>query len=165
VTADRDSDQLSFIDAGTLKVKGAAKVGKRPFGVTIDDKTNRAFTANVGSNSVSVVDIASGTVLAEVKTGERPYAVALASGKAFVTNQYEGTLTVFDVATYKPTRGIDVAEYPEGIAASGDGKFIYVANWFDNTLMKIDAILNRVIGKVQTGNGPRAFGAFIRPKR
>ena len=48
VTADRDSDQLSFIDAGTLKVKGAAKVGKRPFGVTIDDKTGRAFTANVG---------------------------------------------------------------------------------------------------------------------
>ncbi len=38
VTADRDSDQLSFIDAETLQVKRTAKVGSRPFGVTVDDK-------------------------------------------------------------------------------------------------------------------------------
>jgi YVTN family beta-propeller protein len=111
-----------------------------------------------------VVDIANGTVLAEVKTGERPYAVALASGKAFVTNQYEGTLSVFDADTYKAAGEIEVAEYPEGIAASADGSSIYVANWFDNKLMKIDAASNRVVGKVETGNGPRAFGAFIRQK-
>jgi YVTN family beta-propeller protein len=72
---------------------------------------------------------------------------------------------VVDVATYKPAGETDVAEYPEGIAASADGKSIYVANWFDNTLMKIDAASNRVVGKVETGNGPRAFGAFIRQKR
>jgi YVTN family beta-propeller protein len=90
--------------------------------------------------------------------------VALASGKAFVTNQYEATLTVFDADTYKPLGEIEVAEYPEGIAASADGKFIYVANWFDNKLMKIDAVSGRVAGMVETGNGPRAFGAFIRQK-
>ena len=90
--------------------------------------------------------------------------MALASGKAFVTNQYEGTLSVFDADTYKAASEIEVAEYPEGIAASADGRSVYVANWFDNTLMKIDAASNRVVGKVETGNGPRAFGAFIRQK-
>ena len=100
VTADRDSDRLSFIDAKTLTVRGTAKTGSRPFGVTIDEATHRVFAANVASNSVTVADLASGKVLAEVKVGERPYAVALASGKAFVTNQYAGTLSVFDAQTY-----------------------------------------------------------------
>ena len=108
-----------------------------------------------------MVDISSGTVLAEVKTGERPYAVALASGKAFVTNQYEGTLTVFDSDTYKPAGEIEVGEYPEGVAASGDGKFIYVANWFDNTVMKIDAVSNRVIGKVKRGTVQEPSGPLF----
>ena len=71
---------------------------------------------------------------------------------------------MFDADTYKAAGEIEVAEYPEGIAASADGKSIYVANWFDNKLMKIDAASNRVVGKVETGNGPRAFGAFIRQK-
>ena len=91
VTADRDSDQLSFIDARTLTVRGSAKTGSRPFGVTIDEATHRVFAANVASNSVTVADLGSGKVLAEVKVGERPYAVALAAGKAFVTNQYART--------------------------------------------------------------------------
>ena len=71
---------------------------------------------------------------------------------------------MFDADTYKAKREIEVAEYPEGIAASADGSFIYVANWFDNKLMKIDAALSRVVGKVETGNRPRAFGEFIRQK-
>ena len=36
---------------------------------------------------------------------------------------------------------------PEGIAASADGKFIYVANWFDNVLMKIDAVSLKAAGR------------------
>ena len=62
----------------------------------------------------------------------------------------------------EPLAEIETGQYPEGIAASADGKFIYVANWFDNVLMKIDAVSLKAVGKVETANGPRAFGAFIR---
>ncbi len=75
------------------------KVGERPFGVTIDAEGKRAYTANVASNDVSVIDIESRTVVGTVKVGKRPYAVALAKGRAFVTDQYEDTVSVFDVGS------------------------------------------------------------------
>jgi YVTN family beta-propeller protein len=58
VTADRDDNQLSIIDAKTFARKGTVKVGAHPFGVTIDPQGVRAYTANVESNDVSVVDLA-----------------------------------------------------------------------------------------------------------
>lgn len=164
VTADRDSDQISIIDAAALNVAAAVKVGRRPFGVTIDDATGRVFAANVASNSVSIVDLAGRKTVAEIATGERPYAVGLAQGKGFVTDQYGGTLTVFDAASFAVLGKIRVAEYPEGIHAGSDGRFMYVANWFDNKFMKIDAATQKIEASVETGDGPRAFGTFIRRK-
>ena len=56
---------------------------------------------------------------------------------------------------------VPVGEYPEGIAASRDGARIYVANWFSNELWALDARTLAVLGKAETGDGPRAFGAFV----
>jgi YVTN family beta-propeller protein len=57
---------------------------------------------------------------------------------------------------------ITVGDYPEGIAATADGKRIIVANWESNTLSIIDAAELKVTGEVKVGDGPRAFGAFLR---
>jgi YVTN family beta-propeller protein len=97
-----------------------------------------------------------------VKVGLRPYAVALASGCGFVTDQYDGTVSVFDLATLKPVRRINVGDYPEGIAATGDARRIIAANWESNTLSIIDAEKLAVMGVVKVGDGPRTFGAFLR---
>jgi len=78
VTADRDDDQISIIDAKTFTRKGTVKVGAHPFGVTIDPQGQRAYTANVEGNDVSVVDLAGCKLLGSVAVGKRPYAVALA---------------------------------------------------------------------------------------
>ncbi|HEU0145389.1 MAG TPA: YncE family protein, partial [Bradyrhizobium sp.] len=118
--------------------------------------------ANVGSNDVSVIDIAGRSEIGRVKTGLRPYAVALAQGRGFVTDQYDGTVTVFDVGTLQPVKRINVGQYPEGIAATADGRRVIVANWESNTLSIIDADSLKVIGEVKVGDGPRAFGVFLR---
>ena len=136
--------------------------GVRPFGVTIDDAGARAYTANVGSDDVSVIDLAARREIARVPVGKRPYAIALAQGKGFVTDQYSGTVSVFDLPTLKPVTRIDVGDYPEGIEASRDGKTVYVANWESNTLIAIDAATLKVTATHRTGDGPRAFGSFLR---
>ena len=97
-----------------------------------------------------------------VKVGRRPYAVALAQGKAFVTDQYGGTVSVIDLSTYKVVKAIPVGEYPEGIQADPDERYVYVACWSDNTFERIDAATLEVTGKAAVGDGPRAFGAFLR---
>ncbi len=92
----------------------------------------------------------------------RPYAVALTQGRGFVTDQYGGTVSVFDLASLKPIRRITVGDYPEGIATTADGRRIIVACWESNVLNIIDASELKVIGEIKVGDGPRAFGAFLR---
>lgn len=162
LVAIRDANKIAFVEARTFEKQGELEVGRHPFGVTIDPQGRRAYTANVESDDVSVIDLATRTVVATVKVGKRPYGVALAQGRAFVADQYADAVSVFDLASLAPVGQVKVGEYPEGIAASRDGKIVYVANWFANELWSISADTLQVVAKVKTGDGPRAFGAFIR---
>ncbi|THK35829.1 YncE family protein [Ensifer sp. MPMI2T] len=159
-TADRDANQVSIFDAETLKLRHRVTVGLRPFGVTFSPD-GRLFSADVGSNTVTAVDPVSGRVLGHVATRERPYAVAFASGRGFVTNQYDDSVSVFDAQSLASVAVIDTGEYPEGIDTSADGRRIIVANWFSNSLTVIDSESLEIIGEITTGDGPRAFGRFV----
>ena len=57
---------------------------------------------------------------------------------------------------------IAVGDHPEGIQADPAGANVYVACWFDNVLMRIDAAQMTVTGDAAVGDGPRAFGLFLR---
>lgn len=162
LSADRDSDAVSIIDIVTRKRIASVEVGSRPFGITIDDAGKRAFTANVKSDDVTVIDIATRKVIGRVPVGRRPYAVALAQGSGFVTDQYGGTITVFDQATFAPIKRIDACDHPEGIEPDAGRANVYVACWGDDVLLRIDPRNLIVTGKVPVGNGPRAFGKFLR---
>jgi YVTN family beta-propeller protein len=158
----RDANRLAFVDAASFQKTGEIEVGRHPFGVTIDSEGRRAYAANVESDDVSVIDIATRAVVGTVKVGKRPYCVALAQGRGFVTDQYAEAVSVFDLSTLAPVAQVRVGEYPEGIGASRDGKTVYVANWFTNEFWSIGADDLKVTAKAKTGDGPRAFGAFIR---
>lgn len=56
----------------------------------------------------------------------------------------------------------NAGNYPEGIDATEDGRFVFVACWEDNTLVKIEVEDLSVAGKAAVGDGPRAFGTFLR---
>ncbi len=159
-TADRDSDQVSIFDAETLDLAYRVDVGARPFAVAFAPD-GRLFSADVGSDTVTAVDPQTGRVLGKVKTGQRPYGITFAEGRGFVTNQYDDSISVFDASTFATVAVIPVGGYPEGIDTTADGHRIVVANWDANTLSVIDARTLKVIGEVETGDGPRAFGRFL----
>jgi YVTN family beta-propeller protein len=142
LSADRDSDSVSIVDVASRRVLASIHVGKRPFGITIDGRGERAYTANVKSDDATVIDIAARKVVGSVKTGRRPYAVALAGGRGFVTDQYGGTVTVFDLATLALVERINTCDHAEGI--------------------ETDARKLTVTGKAPVADGPRAFGKFLR---
>lgn len=156
-SADRDADQVSIFDAATLKRQHTVDVGNRPFGLRFDPY-GRLWVGNVGSNDVSVID--QGQVIATVDVGDRPYGVAFAQGRAFVSNQYDNTVSVIDLTGFDERARVDVGEYPEGIDDTADGRIV-VANWFDNTVSVIDATTLEVLETIETGDGPRAFGEFV----
>ncbi len=162
VVADRDSNTISVIDGVGLKRTAQVAVGGRPFGITIDRVRKLAFSANVASDDVSVVDLAAGKVAGTVKVGRRPYGVALSPSRGFVTDQYGGTISVFDLASLSKTNTIEACDHPEGINYDASRKAVYVACWFDNKLIRIDAESLKVTGQVAVGDGPRAFGEFLK---
>ena len=162
LVANREDDSVSIVDLGTRRETARVTVGHHPFGIALDATGARAYTANVTGNDVSVIDVVAGRETGRVKTGERPYVVALANGRGFVTDQYGNTVTVFDLATLAPLKTIDVGDHPEGIAASADGRRLYVANWGSNTVSVVDAGTLTVTAEIKVADGPRAFGDFIR---
>ena len=162
LSADRDSNAVSFVDLAARAVVATVATGERPFGITIDADGQRAYTANVASDDVTVIDIASRKAVGRVGAGRRPYAVALARGRGFVTDQYSGTISVFDAATLRSLKAIDACDHPEGIEADAGGETVYVACWGDNVVLKIDASSLAITGKAAVGDGPRAFGKFLR---
>ena len=158
--AGRDANQVYIFDADSLELRHQLDVGTRPFGLRFAPD-GRLFVGNVGSNDVSVLDPVSGTLLATVEVGNRPYGVAFAAGRAFVSNQYEDTVSVISLDLLQHEAKIAVGEYPEGIDATADGQTVVVTNWFDNTVTLIDANTLTVIKELETGDGPRAFGDFL----
>jgi len=142
-------------------VRATVKVGSRPFGVTLSEDGARAYTANVGSNDVTVIDVAHASVIGSVRVGERPYAVALANGRAFVSDQYAATVSVFDTESLANLSTIAVGDYPEGIDTASDGRSVLVVNWESNTVQRIDAESLQVTGSAEAADGPRGFGRFI----
>jgi YVTN family beta-propeller protein len=159
--ANREADTVSVVDAKTRRETNVIPVGQHPFGITLDAVAGRAYTANVTGDDVSVLDLAAGREIGRVPTGRRPYVIALSGGRGFVTDQYAGSVTAFDLETLKPLGDVDVGDHPEGIAADADGRLV-VANWGDNTLSVLDGGTLKVLKTIPTGNGPRSFGAFLR---
>ena len=162
LTADREDNTVSVFDTATNLRIAQIAVGQRPFGVTIDPSGDIAYTANVGSNDVSVIDLAALRVIATVPVGRRPYAVAVSTHNVFVTDQYGGTVTVFQRDNRAVVATIPACDHPEGINYDWTTGQIYVACWFDNELIRIDATALKITGRVKVGDGPRAFGDFLR---
>ncbi|SFR00063.1 40-residue YVTN family beta-propeller repeat-containing protein [Poseidonocella sedimentorum] len=158
--ADRDANQVSFFDIDSLAPLGAALVGERPFGIGFAPD-GVLWACNVGSDDVTLIDPETLRALATVPVGDRPYGVAFAAGRAFVSNQYADTVSVIDLETRAPIAVLDVGEYPEGIDVTRDKRTVVVANWFSNSISLIDAAGLEVVGEIDTGDGPRAFGKFV----
>ncbi|XDA99036.1 YncE family protein [Sulfitobacter sp. LCG007] len=159
-TAEKDSDRVSIFDASSLEPLARIAVGKHPYGLRFDP-SGRLFVGNVGTSDVSVIDPASHRVLATLPVGERPYGIAFAGGRAFVTNQYAGTISVIALDSLKTVATLEAGEYPEGIDTLPDGSGVAFVNWFDNTLMTLDAQSLELTATVDVCDGPRAFGTFL----
>jgi len=159
-SADRDSNQVSIFELPARTLRARVTVGERPFGIA-EDPQGRIHAANVGSNDISIIDPLTGTVTATVPVGERPYGIAFAGGRAFATDQYADTVSVYRLSDFSRTETLEVGEAPEGIDVTPDGSMIVLANWFSNTVSLIDPASLDVVGEIGTGDGPRAVGRFI----
>ncbi|MBE6088770.1 MAG: YncE family protein [Clostridium beijerinckii] len=113
---------LAIIDLSTDKIEKVA-VGKGPAQVYIESDDKYSFVANQGtedapSNTVSKIDMSTKKVVATIETGKGAHGVVVSPDNkyVYVTNMYDGTVSVIDNSTDKVIKTTKVEGEPNGIS-------------------------------------------------
>lgn len=170
----RDADTISVIDPMTNTVVGdPIHVGHEPSGITFGPN-NIAYVANRATvspgvsvgDSISVIDTTNNHVIHTIDTPS-PVAVALNSDatELWVTNQYAGTVSVFDTTTYEPVVApismFGSNPYPTIMAFTPDGSRVYITNQFDDDVKVIDTATYTWVDTISVGFGRTPAGLAI----
>jgi YVTN family beta-propeller protein len=121
------------------------RYASRPFGVAIAPDKSRIYVSSAGSEMVTVIDVTRLMRFIHARSHARP--VSFARDLAASANYVVGRIAV----------GHD----PRGMALSGDGSRLLVANRLDDTVSVIDTRANRVVSTI-TLSGPKTISTLRR---
>lgn len=84
-------------------------------------------------------------------------ATAAGTGRIFVTNEGDDTVSVINGKTLAVEQNLSVGKRPRGIGLSPDGKELYIAASEDNAIVVIDPESLKVLRTFQSGSDPETF--------
>ncbi len=123
--------------------------------LTYDAAGKRLFISR--STHVMVVDPTTGTVVGDVPATPGVHGIALAPdlNKGFTSNGADGSVTVFDLHSYKPLATIRIdGKNPDGIVYDAVSKRVFTFNGDSNDATVIDAQKNAVVATIPLGGRP-----------
>ena len=129
------SGSVAIIDGASDSVAASVGVGELPLGVAVNSRTNRAYIANVFSNTATVIDGATRTRIADVAVGFQPRTLTIneATNRIYVANRNPvngtvGTVSVIDGSTDTLETTYGVPRRPEGIAINPVTNRLYISD-------------------------------------
>lgn len=150
VTGAVNNGTVSVVDTSSGKVLGEISVGLHPNDVAASPDGRFVYVANGNTDDVSVIDTRSDTVVETISVrllttsenliGDSPNAVAVSpNGRwLYVANGMDNAVAVVRLGRKASSSGtapeskllgfIPAEAYPAGLAVSGDGRTLYVAN-------------------------------------
>ena len=153
------------VASGALSKLVAVSVGGKPAGTTRVDapEGGRPFAVRASINDVLLVgeqdndrlgryNLPSTTSVATIAVGNDPTDVNFSADgqKAYVTNQFSGTLGVIDVATNTQVSAVQVGPSPFRVAPSRNGSKIYVTTG-QGKFVTVDAATSTVATTLDLG--------------
>jgi YVTN family beta-propeller protein len=153
---------VSVIDAAEARETAKVVVGSRPHGIAVDPTGKRAYAAveypagpTMQGSSLAVIDTTINRVLEWIPIrGDLSVAVAPSGDSVYTAggNQVSVVATNCNltVAHLLPRASADA------VAVTPDGRRLYVANQFDDTVSVINTATYAVIDTVAVGDGPSA---------
>ncbi len=161
------SQTLSSSSSGVTSTPLLALSGKMSLGATqgridhmaIDLKRGLLFVGALGNNSVGVVDIRSGQLIRAITGLDSPQGVIFApdSGKLYVSNAGDGTLSVFDSRTFALLEKIS---FPGGDADNlrldTVNKLLYVG-YGSGGIAKVDTTSDKITHEFPVPGHPESF--------
>lgn len=164
--SNEDSGGLSAVDLATGKVRASVAVGSEPEGVAVSADDRIVYVTCETSNEVDVVDARSMKLLARIPTLKRPRGVLLEASthRGYITDEFGAALTVFDTGDYHVVKTIPLGDAkvvrPMGIAASADGRLLYVTTGRFGALLEVDPATGRIVRTI-AGVGDRPWGVAL----
>ncbi len=165
-TSNEDTGMLSAIDLVSGTIRAAVTVGSEPEGVAVSRDDRVVYTACETSNEVYAIDTRSMKVIATIATAARPRSVLLSTRghTGYVTDEFGASITVFSTENYKVLRTIPLGDpksvRPMGIAASADGRLLYVTTGRAGTLLEVDPDSGQIVRTID-GVGKRPWGVAL----
>ncbi len=126
--------------------------------VTLDDAARRIYISH--STQVEVLDADTGKVVGTIPDTPGVHGIAIASAfkHGFTSNGRENKVSMFDPATLKLIKKIDVGKGPDGIYYDPGSKRVFTNNHGTHDITAIDAATGDVVGTVQAkGDGEQAI--------
>lgn len=145
----------------TNKIVKSIDVGEGASGAVFDPENNEVYVTAIFADMVYVINDTNNKVITTMNdcfsSGcvDAPIAEALnlANDELYVANYNDNAVAVFNCATNKFVKQVDVGMNPDGAAYDPSNTSVYVANSFGNSLSVISS-KNKVTGQVKVGSQP-----------
>ena len=119
--------------------------------VTLDESARRLYVSH--ATQVEVLDADSGKLIGTIPDTPGVHGVAIASAfqHGFTSNGRENKVSIFDLATLKLIKKIEVGKGPDGIYYDPRTKRVFTNNHGSHDITAIDAESGEVVGTVKVG--------------
>lgn len=147
---------LAVVDLATRSVARTLPLEKTPRDLEFGHDSRALYFTMAGVNAIAVLDPTSDKIVAQIPTGASPHLANFfrGAGAGAAVVQGPGELQLFDPATNAPLKAIAVGKQPHWMAATSDGKWIYVTNEGSNDVTVVD-LASGTTSTIAVGNAPR----------
>jgi YVTN family beta-propeller protein len=151
------NNKLTETDQIKLGEKWPVKIS--PAGLQVDSLSKTLFVVTKEDNSLYIVDLKTKKIQI-FPLGAEAYTCLFSKNKRelYISLWGAGRILVFDIAKKKFTDSISVADHPNDICLSRNGRLLFAANANDNSVSVID-IKNRKV--LETLNAALYSGSFV----
>ena len=147
---------LVVVDLDARSAARTLPLEKTPRDLEFGHDGKALYFTMAGVNAIAVLDPVSDKIVAQIPTGASPHIAGhfrgVSAGTAVV--QGPGELQLFDPSTNTALRAIAVGKQPHWMAATSDGKWIYVTNEGSNDVTVVDPVSGKT-STIAVGNAPR----------
>lgn len=155
---------ITRVNVKERKVTGALKVGGQPIDVKVSPDGKVFYVANQapGYNGVSVIDPRTMKQIKFIPTGQGAHGLQVSrDGKyLYVSNRYEGSISVISFAKRKVVAKWQVGGSPDMFQISPDGKQLWYSDRFNGTVSVVDTRSGKLLHRIPVGFSPHGLSYF-----
>ncbi|MGB7406680.1 MAG: beta-propeller fold lactonase family protein [Pacificimonas sp.] len=148
---------LDLFDTQTRKLIGTCELAPNagPHGIVWTD-ANAILVTTERTQTLTLLtpDCGRAEAISTGQEGSHMLAVHLPTGRAYVSNLSDQSVTAIDLVAGKKIADFDAAEEPEGIAVTPDGTELWVANRKSNSVYVLDPASGDRVASIDVGQMP-----------